>query len=226
MHPAGGPTASSWRGWRTCWRSTTGRTTRRSRWSASTRCPSNWSARCGCRCRPRPGQPARFDYEYTRNGTANLFMISEPLLGWRHVRVTERRTAMDFAEVLRWLVEDVHPDAEKVVLVMDNLNTHKLGVAVRGVPAGAGAADRREAGVALHAEARVMAERGRDRVGGAVGPVPGPADRVGGSIKGSRGGVGRGTERTADWGGLAVHHRRRPDQAPPTLPRTTNEMTH
>src|SRR5260370_8210524 len=53
-------------------------------------------------------------------------MIAEPLLGWRTVAVTERRTAVDFAEVLRWLVEDLHPDAEKVVLVMDNLNTHKL----------------------------------------------------------------------------------------------------
>ena len=73
-----------------------------------------------------PGQPERFDYEYTRNGTANLFMISEPLLGWRAVKVTERRTAVDFAEVVRWLVEEVHEEAEKVVLVMDNLNTHKL----------------------------------------------------------------------------------------------------
>ena len=73
-----------------------------------------------------PGQPERIDYEYVRNGTANLFMISEPLLGWRHVEVTERRTAVDFAEVVRWLVEEVHPDAEKIVLVMDNLNTHKV----------------------------------------------------------------------------------------------------
>jgi hypothetical protein len=74
---------------------------------------------------PAPGQPERFDYEYLRNGTANLFMVSEPLLGWRAVHVTERRTAKDFAEVLRWLVEDVHAQAEKVVLVTDNLNTHK-----------------------------------------------------------------------------------------------------
>jgi hypothetical protein len=72
------------------------------------------------------GRPERFDYEYVRHGTANLFMISEPLLGWRAVHVTERRTAKDFAEVLRWLVEDVHAEAEKVVVVMDNLNTHKL----------------------------------------------------------------------------------------------------
>jgi DDE superfamily endonuclease len=73
-----------------------------------------------------PGQPERIDYEYVRNGTANLFLISEPLIGWRQVEVTERRTAKDFAAVVRWLVEEVHPDAEKIVLVMDNLNTHKL----------------------------------------------------------------------------------------------------
>jgi hypothetical protein len=71
-----------------------------------------------------PGQPARYDYEYVRNGTANLFMVFQPLTGWRHVEVTERRTAQDFAELLRWLVEDVHAQAEKVVLVVDNLNTH------------------------------------------------------------------------------------------------------
>jgi hypothetical protein len=73
-----------------------------------------------------PGQPERFDYEYVRNGTANLFMICEPLVGWRHVMVTERRTAVDFAEVLRWLAEDVYGEAEKIVLVLDNLNTHTL----------------------------------------------------------------------------------------------------
>lgn len=72
----------------------------------------------------RPGTPARYDYEYRRNGTANLFMAFQPLTGWRHVGVTERRTAKDFAELLRWLVEDIHEEAEKVVLVVDNLNTH------------------------------------------------------------------------------------------------------
>jgi DDE superfamily endonuclease len=81
-----------------------------------------------------PGRPGRFDYEYVRNGTANLFMISEPLVGWRTVRVTERRTAKDFAEVLRWLAEDLHPEAERVVLVMDNLNTHKLASLYEAFP--------------------------------------------------------------------------------------------
>ncbi len=74
-----------------------------------------------------PGRPARYDYEYVRNGTANLFMISEPLLGWRSVQVTERRTAKDLAEVLRWLAEEVHPEARRLVLVTDNLNTHGPG---------------------------------------------------------------------------------------------------
>jgi hypothetical protein len=83
---------------------------------------------------PEPGQPERFDYEYVRHGTANLFMISEPLLGWRHVAVTERRTAKDYAEVLRWLAEEVHPEAETIVLVQDNLNTHTLASLYEAFP--------------------------------------------------------------------------------------------
>ena len=75
----------------------------------------------------RPGAPARYDYEYKREGVANLFMISEPLLGWRPVEVTDRRTARDFAEVVRWVVEDLHPEARKVVLVTDNLSVHDPG---------------------------------------------------------------------------------------------------
>jgi len=73
-----------------------------------------------------PGRPARLDYEYERNGTANLFMLFEPLGGWRHVKVTDRRTKIDFAEVLRELADVHFPQADKIVLVLDNLNTHKL----------------------------------------------------------------------------------------------------
>jgi DDE superfamily endonuclease len=75
----------------------------------------------------RPGRPERYDYEYVRSGKANLFMVFEPLLGWRWVKVTERRTARDLAEVLRELVEEIHEGAERVVLVTDNLNTHGPG---------------------------------------------------------------------------------------------------
>lgn len=73
-----------------------------------------------------PGQPARVDYEYERQGTANLFMVFEPLAGQRRVKVTERRTAVDFAHLLQEVVAVQYPQADKIVLVMDNLNTHKL----------------------------------------------------------------------------------------------------
>lgn len=71
-----------------------------------------------------PGQPERQDYEYARQGVCNLFLALEPLRGYRRVRVTDRRTALDFAEQLRILIEEDHPDAERIVLVTDNLNTH------------------------------------------------------------------------------------------------------
>ena len=72
----------------------------------------------------RPGLPARHDYEYKRNGTANLFMLFAPLEGWRHVEVTARRTAIDYAKILRDLADVHFPKADKIVLVQDNLNTH------------------------------------------------------------------------------------------------------
>ena len=73
----------------------------------------------------KPRQPARQDYEYRRNGTANLFMMFAPLEGWRHVKVTDRRTALDYARVLKELSDTHFPGAAKIVLVQDNLNTHK-----------------------------------------------------------------------------------------------------
>ena len=75
----------------------------------------------------RPGEPQRQDYEYKRNGTRNLFMFVQPLGGWRHVEVTERRTARDFAHQLKWLAEEAFPEARVIRLVMDNLNTHRPG---------------------------------------------------------------------------------------------------
>jgi hypothetical protein len=73
---------------------------------------------------PRPGAPARVDYEYERKGVCNQLLMCEPLRGWRHVRVTERRTRRDYAECVRELVEGHYPAAEKIRLVQDNLNTH------------------------------------------------------------------------------------------------------
>jgi transposase len=71
-----------------------------------------------------PRRPAKEDYEYERNGTANLFMAFEPLAGARRVEVTRRRTNKDFARLIRRLLDEWYPEAEKVVLVLDNLSTH------------------------------------------------------------------------------------------------------
>ncbi len=71
-----------------------------------------------------PGQPLRYDAEYERRGTCNIFMFCEPLRGYRHVRVTQQRTRVDWAFALRDLLDEKYPAADRVVLVMDNLNTH------------------------------------------------------------------------------------------------------
>ncbi len=72
----------------------------------------------------QPGQPERFDYEYEREGVANLFMFFAPLQGKRHIKVTDRRTRLDWAQTMRELSDVHYPEAEKIVLVLDNLNTY------------------------------------------------------------------------------------------------------
>jgi hypothetical protein len=72
----------------------------------------------------KEGRPERVDYEYERNGTANLFMLFAPLEGWRHVEVTDHRTAIDYAHILKYLSDVCFSHARKIVLVQDNLNTH------------------------------------------------------------------------------------------------------
>jgi hypothetical protein len=71
-----------------------------------------------------PGQIARYDYEYERNGTRNLFMFFEPLAGYRHVQVTARRTQQDFAQCMQWLGDEAYPEAEVIRVVLDNLTGH------------------------------------------------------------------------------------------------------
>ena len=92
----------------------------------------------------KEGRPARFDYEYERNGTVNLFMMFAPLEGWRHVKVTDRHTAVDYAHALKDLADIHFLNAKKIVLVQDNLNTHTKASLYEAFPA---------------AEARGLAER-------------------------------------------------------------------
>ena len=83
----------------------------------------------------KPGRPARFDYEYERNGTANLFMMFAPLEGWRHVKVTDRHTAVDYAHVLKDLADIHFSNARTIVLVQDNLNIHSKASLYEAFPA-------------------------------------------------------------------------------------------
>ena len=81
-----------------------------------------------------PGRAARIDYEYERNGTANVFLFVEPLAGWRKVNITDRRTRSDWAEQIRALADVHYPSAERITLVMDNLNTHHVSSLYEAFP--------------------------------------------------------------------------------------------
>jgi DDE superfamily endonuclease len=108
----------------------------------------------------KPGRPARFDYEYERNGTANIFMMFAPLEGWRHVKVTDRHTAVDYAHVLKELADVHFANAKTIALVQDNLNIHSKASLYEAFPA---------------AEARRLVERsGGVRTRHPIVPMPRP----------------------------------------------------
>lgn len=79
---------------------------------------------------PTPGQPERFDYEYKRNGTRNLFVFFQPLAGWRHILITEHRTKVDYAQAMRYLVDELFPEAAVVVVVGDKFEYPYAGCAL------------------------------------------------------------------------------------------------
>ena len=83
----------------------------------------------------KPGHPARIDYEYRRPGSVSAFLFTAPFQGWRRVSVRERRTTIDWAEEVKYLLDEVYPDAQRVTLVCDNLNTHKIASLYKAFPA-------------------------------------------------------------------------------------------
>jgi len=87
-------------------------------------CPYQLIAEARIPLPAQPGRPARYDYEYRRQGTCNLFLFVQPHVGWRHVQVTERRTKLDFAQCMQELVDVYFPEATVIRVVLDNLNTH------------------------------------------------------------------------------------------------------
>src|SRR6266540_4515205 len=165
-----------------------------------------------------PGRPARQDYEYQRRGVCNVFLVCEPLAGWRDVMVSARRTRIDWAHCIKDLVDVHYPDAERIVLVQDNPEHPHARVAVPGVPARGGQAAGRPAGDPLHAQAWQLVEHGRDRAECAGRAVPGPAaGRPGDPGAGGRG-VAGGAQRRQSWGRLALHDRGCPHQAQAPVP--------
>ena len=124
----------------------------------------------------RPGAARAYDYEYQRNGVSNLFMVFAPLEGWRRVEVTDRRTKVDWARVVRKLVDEDYPDKDRIVLVMDNLNTHHPASLYEAFEP-AEARHRGAVGDSLHAQAWQLAEHGRDRNRGDGPPMPGPGTK-------------------------------------------------
>jgi hypothetical protein len=111
----------------------------------------------------KPGRPARVDYEYGRNGVANLFMMFAPLGGWREVKITDRRTAVDYAHVLKELADVHFAQAETIVLVQDNLNTHASASLYEAFPAAEARRPGRTLRVALHTQTRLLAGPSRIR---------------------------------------------------------------
>lgn len=171
-----------------------------------------------------PGEPERFDSEYERKGTANLFMLVEPRGGWRLVAVTDHRTKQDFADQLRALALEQFPEARTIHLVLDNPNTHPPGLAVRTVSGARGARDRPAIHPPSDTGARKLAEHGGDRAldpGESVPPAPhrgsggpGPGDR----------GLGGRAQREARNHRLVVHDRQGPREDGSPLPVTSSVL--
>ena len=167
---------------------------------------------------PRAGDPAERDHECGREGHANVFCAFEPLANWRDLRVTERRTRLDFAAFVKDLLDERYAGAEKVVLMMDNLNTHTVGSLYEAFePAEARrVADKLEIHyMPKHGSWLNMAEV---ELSVLSRQVPGPADLGQGRVAGPGGIVAGRTEPDALPDGLAVHHGRRAGEAQAALP--------
>ena len=124
----------------------------------------------------QPGRRERYDYEYRRNGTANLFVTFDPYRGWRNVKVTDRRAAVDYAHCMRELVDVHYPGATCIRVVQDNLSIHKPGALYEAF-AHRGPTYPAPPRIPLHPEARQLAQHGRVRDQRASAPVSRPPHR-------------------------------------------------
>ena len=173
----------------------------------------------------KPGRPAGCDYEYERNGTANLFMLFAPLEGWRHVKVTHRHTAVDYSHFLKG-VADIHFSAQTIVLVQDNLNIHGKASLYQAFPAAECQAAGRAIRVALHAKARQLAQSGGVGTRRPIVPMPRPPHpRQTNPRRGSRR-LGAGPKCQSRQGQLALHNSKCSHQTQAPIPVNLTESGH
>jgi len=172
----------------------------------------------------KPGQPARHDYEYERHGTSNLFMFFAPLDGWRHVKVTDQRTASDYAHALKDLAEKHFPEAKQIRLVQDNLNTHKPASLYEAFPAEQ--ARQLVKRFTLYAQARQLAQHGRVRDRRPHPPMSRPSYRRPQNPRQANRGMAKTAEQTSRQSAMAVHNRRCTHQAQDTVSNFLDDSDH
>jgi DDE superfamily endonuclease len=163
---------------------------------------------------------------YSRQGTASMFMVFEPLAGRRHVFVRDQRSRLDFAAVIKTLVDELYPAAEKIVLVLDGLNTRGIASLYAGYPAAEARrlAERLEVHhTPRHGSWLNMAELERFRAGA---PVLGRTHGKSGTAGERNRCLGTHAQRRGRAGELALHHRRRSHQAPPLISLNTRVMSY
>jgi hypothetical protein len=166
----------------------------------------------------RPGSPRRYDYEYERAGTAGVFLFTEALRGWRSVTARGRRTAVDWAEEVRSLLDDEYPNAEIVILVCDNLNTHKTASLYRAFPPAEARRLAERLEIHYTHPAREPAQHRGVRAVGVVAPVPGQENVEHARPEAQGESMGKRTQPAAARRRLAIHDGRRPHQAKAALP--------
>ena len=174
-----------------------------------------------------PGQPARVDYEYVREGVCTLWMFVEPLGGWRDVPVGDTKRALDWAYQVRRLVQQPrYRDAERITLVCDNLNTHTFASLYQAFEPQEALRLVRKLELVYTPQARELAERGGVGTERADAAVPRPAYRPAGHGRRRSGRMGPRPQRETDGRRLAVHHRRRPHPAQAPVPETERVMDY
>ena len=166
-----------------------------------------------------PGQLERYDYEYRRNGTVNLFVFLDVHRPWRKVKVTERRAAEDYAQCMRELVDVHYPDAACIRVVQDNLSTHSAGALYEAFAPAEARRILQPPGVPLHPQACQLAQHGRDRDRRAPRPMPGSQNRRPQAPHQRNRRLGATTKRRRRPHQLDVHNRKSPRQNGPRLSR-------